>query len=490
MQLNPLASINRPALAGRLGAVAAAHPLAVAAGQRLLAEGGNAVDAMIAAQAALAVVTPDACGLGGDGFVLLRRPGRPVLSINGAGPSARAATRTATTGGAAVTVPGLIDLWDRLSSEAGRLGLAKALQPAIEIAEQGFRADEGLIEARDGQLERLRAGGAEPWALMQLARNETFVQPALAALLRGIAERGREAFYEGAMAAAIARAVQACGGALSADDLAPPVAEMKEPLSLRLGDHVLHVQPPQSQGVLLLMALNGFHRGGFGPEANLAHLAVELTQAAFAHRDDVARGVALLEERLEVDPERAQRRGGPRAYLHTAGVTAADAEGNVASSLVSVFDDFGSAVFVPEGGFTLTNRAGGFTGGANAFAPGKRPVHTLAPALLETPDGAVALSTPGADGQVQTLLQVILDWTVRGRDLAEAVAAPRWRSEDGKLLIEAGHPAGDDLRARGHEVVELSAGDVRFGAVTMSGSHQGTPFALADWRRMTWAGVA
>jgi gamma-glutamyltranspeptidase/glutathione hydrolase len=317
------------------------------------------------------------------------------------------------------------------------------------------------------------------------------VQPALARLLRRVGEEGRAAFYEGEIAAGIARAVQGTGGALAVEDFAPPVAELKEPLSLRLGDVTVHVQPPHSQGVLLLMALNGFHQGGFAADQSLAHLAVELTQAAFTHRDHVARGATLLEERLEVDPARAQRwRGGPRAYLHTAGVTAADAEGNVVSSLVSVFDDFGSAVFVPEGGFTLTNRAGGFTSGANAFEPGKRPVHTLAPALLETPDGAVALSTPGADGQVQTLLQVILDWTVAGRDLAEAVAAPRWRSEDGKLLIEAGHPAREDLGARGHEVVEFPAGDVRFGSVTASGLHDGTPFSLADWRRISWAGVA
>ncbi len=491
MQLNPSSSRPRPIIAGRLGAVAAAHPLAVAAGQRLLAEGGNAVDALIAAQAALAVVSPDACGLGGDGFVLLRRPGKPVLAFNGAGPSAKAATHAATTGGAAVTVPGLVDLWDRLSAEGGKLGLARALQPALEIASDGARVDADLLLARDQQRERLEAGRAGPWELMRLTPGDRFVQPALARLLRRIGEEGRRAFYEGEIAAGIARAVRACGGALDEADLAGgPVVEVKAPLSLPLGDRVLHVQPPQSQGVLLLLALNGFLRGGFGPGPSLAHLGVELTQAAFAFRDDAARGAALLSERVEVDPERAQRRGGPRAYLHTAGVAAADAEGTVASSLVSVFDDFGSAVFVPEGGFTLTNRAGGFTGGANAFAPGKRPVHTLAPALLETPDGAVALSTPGADGQVQTLLQVILGWAVAGRDLAEAVDAPRWRSEDGKLLVEAGHPARDDLASRGHEVEDLPAGDVRFGAVTAAGVQDGAPWALADWRRMTWAGVA
>lgn len=490
MQLNPFSSVPRPAVAGRLGAVSAAHPLAAAAGQRLLAEGGNAVDALIAAQAVLAVVSPDACGLGGDGFVLLRRPGAPVLAFNGAGPSARAATRAATTGGAAVTVPGLVDLWDRLAAAACRLGLARALRPAIEIAQEGVRADADLLAARDKQRPRLQAGGADSWDLLRLAPGDRFVQPALARLLARIGADGRRAFYEGEIAAAIARAVQATGGALDEGDLAPPVAEVKPPLSLPLGDRVLHVQPPQSQGVLLLMALNGFLKGGHRAGPNLAHLGVELTQAAFAFRDDAARGETLLSEPLAVDPDRAQRRGGPRAYLHTAGVAVADAEGTVASSLVSVFDDFGSAVFVPEGGFTLTNRAGGFTGGANAFAPAKRPVHTLAPALLETPEGATALSTPGADGQVQTLLQVILDWAVAGRDLAKAVDAPRWRSEDGRLLVESGHPARDDLLARGHEVVDIPAGDVRFGAVTAAGVQDGAPWALPDWRRTTWAGVA
>ncbi len=490
VQLNPFSSASRPALAGRLGAVSAAHPLAVAAGQQLLAEGGNAVDALIAAQAVLAVVAPDACGLGGDGFVLLRRPGRPVLAANGAGPSARQASVAATSGGAAVTVPGLVDLWDRLSAEAGRLPLAAALRPAILAATEGLRPDASLLLARDRHMDRLRAGGAEAWDLLRLSPGDRWSQPALATLLRRIGEEGRAAFYTGEIATGIARAAQTCGGALSESDLAPPVAELKAPLSLRLGNHSLHVQPPQSQGVLLLMALNAFLRGGHPADARLAHLGVELTQAAFAFRDEVARGASLLDEPLSVDRDRAQKRGGPRAYLHTAGVAVADAEGNVASSLVSVFDDFGSAVFVPEGGFTLTNRAGGFTGGANAFSPGARPVHTLAPALLETPDGAVALSTPGADGQVQTLLQVLLDWAVAGRDLAQAVSAPRWRSENGKLLLEAGHAARDDLVTRGHDVVDVPAGDMRFGALTVAGLQDGVPFALPDWRRTTWAGVA
>jgi gamma-glutamyltranspeptidase/glutathione hydrolase len=490
MQLNPFSSLVRPSLAGRLGAVAAAHPLAVAAGQRLLGEGGNAMDALIAAQAVLAVVSPDACGLGGDGFVLLRCRNRPVLALNGAGAAARSASAIATTGAASVTVPGLVDLWARLSAEVGALSLAAALAPAGEIAAQGLRADSALLRARDAHRGRLLAGGAGGWPLLDLVEGDLWVQPELAALLGAIGREGRAAFYEGAMARSVVRAVRAQGGALVEEDLAPPAVQVADSLSIPLGERMLHVQPPMSQGVLLLMALKGWQAGGFAPGPAMDHLGVELTQAAFAFRDDVAQGAALTSQPLSVDLDRAQRRGGPRAYLHTAGVATADAEGTVASSLVSVFDDFGSGVFVPEGGFTLNNRAGGFTGGANAFAPGVRPVHTLAPALLEGPRGAVALSTPGADGQVQTILQVLLRWVFAGQDLAQAVASPRWRSEDGRLLVEAGHPARADLLARGHDVADVAAGDMRFGAVTCAGLDNGVPFALPDWRRMTWAGVA
>jgi gamma-glutamyltranspeptidase/glutathione hydrolase len=161
----------------------------------------------------------------------------------------------------------------------------------------------------------------------------------------------------------------------------------------------------------------------------------------------------------------------------------------VISSLVSVFDDFGSCVFVPELGITLNNRAGGFTAGANAAAPGKRPVHTLAPALLSSPEGTLALATPGADGQVQTLLQVLLGLECDGLDLAAAIARPRWRSENGMLLIEERHPCREALAALGHRIVSCPDGDVRFGAVVSAGFIHGEPVGAADWRRETAVGV-
>jgi len=486
-KLNPFSSSIRPALAGDRGAVAAAHPLAVAAGQQMLSLGGNAVDALIAAQAVLAVVAPDACGVGGDAFVLLH-DGREVIAINGGGASPLAAREMATDGAQSVTVPGLVDTWAMLAPRA-ILGLAAALAPAIRIATHGFRIDPGLALARDVQKSRLLAGGAGDWPLTSAQVGSLLLQPELARTLDRIAREGRAGLYAGPVATEMIARVVAGGGALSHTDLAPSAATFEKPITLSFRGHRVHVPPPASQGVLLAMVLNSWEAGNYDL-ANRDHIAVELTQAAFVHRDDVAHGVALLTQPLEIDPAVASLKGGPRSYLHTAGVAVADANGMVASSLVSVFDDFGSGVFLADSGFILNNRGGGFTRGMNRFEPGKKPIHTLAPALIEGPDGTVALSTPGADGQVQTLLQVLLGWLAADQDLAESVAAPRWRSEDGALLVEANHPARDRLLTLGHRVRDTASGDMRFGAITAAGMEGQTPFALADWRRTTWAGVA
>lgn len=289
---------------------------------------------------------------------------------------------------------------------------------------------------------------------------------------------------------AIARAVQALGGALSQSDLAAHETVVTSPVESPWGESRIATQPPMTQGILLNMALQAVNALGDFPGELNDHVAIEATQAAFAFRADVGQGLALLAHELKIDLQRASLRGGPRAYLHTAGVAAADAGGMVISSLVSVFDDFGSCVFVPELGLTLNNRAGGFTVGANAAAPGKRPVHTLAPAMLATTQGAIALATPGADGQVQTLLQVLVAIQRERMDLARAIAKPRWRSENGLLLIEQSHPGIARLAALGHRVTPLPDGEMRFGAVVCAGHTNDRPFATSDWRRETAAGVA
>lgn len=454
----------------------------------MLRDGGNAADALIAAQAVLTVIAPEACGLGGDAFVLLRsRTG--VQAINGAGPIPAKAELVESDGARSITVPGLVDTWGKLENK-GQLGLAACLQPAIALAREGSRVTSGTIAARDAQYNRLQSGGCGEWSLMTAAEGTRLVQTALAETLDRIATHGRDGFYDGPIADAIVRTVQTGGGWMTQADLAEPAAEELSSLAFRFGGHTIHVQPPLSQGVLLAMVLGNFEAAGYASLSDrFDHIGVELNKAAFELRDEIAQGSALLDRRLEIDLSSASKAKGPRAYLHTAGVAAADRAGNVASSLVSVFDDFGSGVFVPEGGFVLNNRGGGFTKGSNAFTPGKRPVHTLAPVIVETGQDCVAMSTPGADGQVQTLTQVLIEWLVGGKDLAEAVAAPRWRGEDGKLLLEKGHHARGELEKAGHDIVNLTAGDMRFGALAVAGSSHATPFALADWRRLSWAGV-
>jgi gamma-glutamyltranspeptidase/glutathione hydrolase len=445
---------------------------------------------MIAAQAVLCVIMPNACGLGGDMLALVRSRGGARLAINGAG-AAPSALRTASIDGPnSITVPGIVDAWCTLSQSLGRLSLSRVLAPAIRLARSGIRVSRTLAAALAAQRPRLERGGAVEWALFDAPIDSLKEQPQLGSLLERIASEGRSAFYDGACAEAIARTVQALGGDLSHSDLAAHKTVATTPVESSWGEMLIASQPPMTQGILLNMAVKAISALGEFPAELNDHVAIEATEAAFAFRSDVGQGMALLDRELKIDLGRASLRGGPRAYLHTAGVATADGQGTVASSLVSVFDDFGSCVFVPELGITLNNRAGGFTHGANAAAPGKRPVHTLAPAMLTTNQGTFALATPGADGQVQTLLQILMAIQRGGMDLAGAIAKPRWRSENGALLIEQSHPGIERLAALGHRVTALSDGEMRFGAVVCAGYVNEDPIAASDWRRETAAGAA
>lgn len=481
-----------PALYGELGAVSAAHPLAVAAGQNVLFAGGSAVDAAIAAQAVLCVVAPDACGLGGDMFALVGDRER-TLAITGAGAAPLGLRQVSDDGANSITVPGICGGWAAMHTRWGRLPMAQVLSAAIRLAETGTAVTPTLARAVIAQRSRLERHGAGDWSLLRLTAGDRFVQPKLAALLRTIGDTSPLTFYTGAIAETIAVRVQSMGGTLAQEDFTAHETPVTDPLTVSFAGHEIAIQPPPTQGILLAMALDGLEQWNHeiaGNEILAEHIGVELTESAFAHRDDAALGADLLAKPLNIDPERASRRGGPRAYLHTAGVSTADADGLTVSSLVSVFDDFGSCVFIPELGITLNNRAGGFTSGANAAAPGKRPIHTLAPVLLRRDGDLMALATPGADGQVQTLLQVIRRILASGQDVASAIHAARWRSENGKLLVEDDHSAMADLTQRGHRTVALTRGDMRFGAIACAGISSGRPFAIADWRRENWAGLA
>lgn len=451
----------------------------------MLASGGSAVDAAIAAQAVICVTMPHSAGLGGDMLALIRDPTGEVTAVNGTGSSSMTATTFTQTGGASVTVPGLIGGWVEAHRRWGRFELHQVLAPAIALATTGFRIDAALLRARDRQRLRLLAGGAFDWSLIDTPSGGLWIQPELAQALADVAASTGESFYRGAAVDAMTQAVKRHGGALTPADFDRHTTQVGAPVTVPFNGGSLSVQPPSSQGVLLALAATTAEALVINNSSKPAdHLLVEIAEAAFAYRSDCADVAMVLGQQLSIDTERAAHRGGPRAYLHTAGVAASDASGTVVSSLVSVFDDFGSAVFVPELGIVMNNRAAGFTDGANVAAPGKRPIHTLAPALVQRADLSVlALATPGADGQVQTLLQILTAMKDRRIPLAEAIAAPRWRSENGDLTIEEDHPHAADLAGRGHHLVARPPGDDLFGAVVAAGLTDGRPFAAADWRR-------
>jgi gamma-glutamyltranspeptidase / glutathione hydrolase len=481
----PNASIAR----GSTGAVAAAHPLAVEAGLETYRRGGNAVDAAVAAQAALCVVLPHACGVGGDGFALISMPGGDgVRAVNGAG----ATPRTLPAGneaGATVTVPGIVASWAILIERYGRLDLSAVLAFAQRAAEDGAVAASTATAVAENA-ERLRAGGADAWDLVSLSAGEPWRQPELAEVLRRIGEDGPAAFYEGPLARAIGAAIRAHGGTLDEDDLLAHDTLSPSPVSTPWAGGVLTVQPPMSQGLLLAMAAKWFEEHDPRADADLDHLGAEAIAAAFDYRDRIAEGGELLGVQLDVDPEASSGRSGARPYLHTAGVSSSDADGMIVSSLVSVFDDFGSCVYVPEGGFVLNNRADCFGSPPNDLRPGALPVHTLAPGMLIDADArARAVATPGADGQLQTLLQVLLGMRYDHADLATAIARPRWRGEDGMLMIEESHPATASLRSHGHRVEVLPDGEDRFGAVVAAGTDHDGPWSVGDHRREVASGA-
>lgn len=474
---------------GRTGAVSAAHPLAVAAGQQAFFQGGNAADAMIAAQAVLCVVLPASCGIGGDLLALVHQPGGNVVAINGFGKSpANPAFDRAGPDGTAVTVPGIVDAWTEMNTRFGKLSLGACLAFAHELAANGTPLGKATARAVNDHRARLEAGGCADWCVVNSPVRTT--QPQLAALLADISERGGEAFYQGPMAAAIEAAIVGMGGQLSTGDLARHATTIDPPVSVAWQGGRVYVQPPMTQGFLLSMCLENLGRLDVRDQIDLEHVCVELTEASFAYRDHAAEATALIGRDLDINMERASLRGGPRAYLHTAGVATADSEGLVISSLVSVFDEFGSGVYVREGGFALNNRAQGFTQAPNDAAPEKFPVHTLAPSILVGDEGVTALATPGADGQIQTLLQIIARMSgPEPMELTQSIAAPRWRSEDGKLLIEAAHPARENLADRGHRTEVREDGAMCFGGVVSAGQSGELPFSASDWRREVWHGV-
>ena len=499
---------TRSVVMARNGAIATSQPLATAAGLKVLQDGGNAIDAAVTAAAVLSVVEPTMNGPGGDLFAIVySAKDHKVHGLNASGRAPAAATveefkkrnlqRVPLRGELSVSVPGVVDGWNELLTKHGTRTLAQALEPAIRYARDGYAVSE-IIADQWKEVETLLShdpktaavflpGGKAP------APGDVFRNPALASSLEQIAKGGRDVFYKGAIAQAIAEDMKRRNGLLTAKDLADHHADWVEPLSTTYRGYQVLELPPNTQGVTALEMLNileGFDLKALGHNsAAYLHVMVEAKRIAFADRGAwigdpsttpqkaIERMLSkdyAAERRKEINPDKAaadykpltiQGTAAPPADEEPAGrgdtiyMTAADSQGNVISLIQSLYETFGAGIVAGDTGIVLHDRANLFSltpGHPNQIAPGKRPFHTLVPAMVMK-DGAPWLSfgVMGGDMQAQGHAQVLANLIDFGMNVQEAGEAPRFRHSSNGLALESAFSAEarSGLTSRGHKVI-------------------------------------
>lgn len=514
----------RPTVRAANGVVASGHHLATAAGLQSLRDGGSAVDAAIAAAAVCAVVLPQRTAIGGDVFALVYDAGtRTVTAYNGSGAAparldAGAFGRGYDAHGARIaTVPGCVAAWGDLLADHGRLGIDRALAPAIAYAAEGFPVSEKLTEAIAAESHRIAADDTASATYSPRGRlprpGEMLQQPDLAESLRAIAADGPEAFYRGALGERIADGIAALGGWITADDLAAHRTDRRAPIETTYRGLRVVGQPPVSQGHVLLEELaiaDGLDLRAMGwGSAEQIHTMAEIKKLAFADRDAQAGDPRVVEfdvEELLADAFVAQRRRAiagraaeraePAALpADTTYLAVVDRDGNAVSLIESVFSLFGAATVIPGTGILLNNRLTGFAldpRSPNAIAPGKRPVHTLnAVMVLEGPLPRFVYGTPGAQAQVQTNFQLAVALIDHGLGVQEAIEAPRWYHESGRTLkLESrfSEQVRKGLTGKGHELHVLGEwAEVTGGAQAVAIDANGVFSGGADPRREGYA---
>jgi gamma-glutamyltranspeptidase / glutathione hydrolase len=479
---------GRSAAYGTRGMAATSAPLATLAAVDTLRAGGNAVDAAVVASAVLCVVEPAMTGLGGDCFALVGTPDGKVTGLNASGRAARAADAEWLKASGlnsiplrsihAVTVPGAVDGWDRLLKRFGTMDLAEALKPAIRLAEEGvpvtprvafdWPEDTPDLEADEGGRKHYLKDGRAPRV------GESMAYPALAETMRLIAREGRDAFYTGEIAEDIIATVRPKGSLLTLADMAAHESDWVKPISASfMGREILEI-PPSGQGLTALIALNILSHFGLSrhapDSAERHHLEIEAMKLAWELRnrhvgdpefvevpvDDLlsarmaARLAAMIDMNRALDIE-TEMRTSDTIYL-----SVVDEKRLACSFINSVYDGFGSCIVTPRTGIALQNRGACFVteaGHPNCIGPGKRPLHTIIPAMVKK-DGLVDMSygVMGGDYQPMGHMSVAVNRYVYGMDPQEAIDRPRYFPKGGKVLVESGVPEAvrQGLAARGH----------------------------------------
>ncbi len=464
-----------PLARGGQGAVVAPHHLATAAGLAVLRGGGSAVDAAIATNAVLAVVAPEACGLGGDAFWLiwdaaagreqaLNGSGRSAAALDAASLRAQGLERLPKRGPLTITVPGAVRSWSDAHRRFGRISREAILAPAIELAAGGFPAWDGFIESVEVTAPIVAAalGPESGWAAVYRPQGrpwrpgERVRLPALAATLERLARAGFDDFYDGELAERQARGLAAAGSPISLADLRDHVSTWGDPIGIDYRGVRVTTHPPNSQGLAALEILSLLERfeppppatfaGGRGADATWIHLGIEASKLAMADRDafvtDPEFRPVPVERLLDpeqigelarrIDPTRAalppasrQPRGGGTIYL-----AAVDREGMAVSLIESNYMGFGSGVVDPATGIAYQNRGSYFSlepDHPNVLEPRKRTLHTLMPGmLLRQGRPWVIAGSMGGDAQPQIHAQLVSALVDGGVDAATGVAAPRW----------------------------------------------------------------
>ena len=482
---------GRSAVFAQNGMCATSHPLAAATAVEILKAGGNAVDAAIAGAVLLGFCEPQMTGLGGDCFVLLKPAGEErVIALNGSG-RAPAALRAADLrarglevipkkGVEAITVPGAVDAFCRLSADWGRIGLAATLAPAIHYAEEGVPVAPRVARDWAGAVDDLKGHGRTTLLLGGRAPlpGQVFRAPGNAEVLRRIVAQGRAGYYEGEVAEDMVASLNAIGGLHTLEDFAATACTWADPVAGHYKGVELLEHPPNGQGataILLLNILAHFDIAAMDPfGAERAHVEAEASKLAYDARnrflgdpDHSTRIAHMLApstaERLAalIDPARAMPAAAPLTeaiHKETIQITVVDRDRMAVSLIYSVFDDFGSGHASARFGINFHNRGAGFNlteGHANEAQGGKRPMHTIIPGMLRQ-DGRVTMPFGVMGGQYQPcgharLLTNMVDF---GLDPQAAIDAPRCFSGPKGMQVERGY--APEVRARlvemGHDV--------------------------------------
>jgi gamma-glutamyltranspeptidase / glutathione hydrolase len=473
---------HRPLVMGTNWMITADHPLAARAGASVLEAGGNAIDAAVAANMVMTTVRPHMCGIGGDLFMLVHRGADgafEALNASGTAPGgahidgfkSRGLDAIPETGILTVTVPGVLAGWQAALDRHGTMGFDSLLSKALPYAEEGFPVYGELVNAMKERKDLLLAAQTPAEVFLPKGKlpavGDRLRHPKLAESYRMLMKDGPDAFYKGPLGEALVDYSRMNGGFFEEADLAQYSVRWETPLTIDYRGFTIATQPPNSQGIALLMQaaiLEHAQVAELSPESpELVHLMVEAKKLAFADRDAYVcdptfHPVPVKEmlskkqaaDRLAMIDRRKSSSGFARRKFSAGGedtiyLTVVDKDGNSVALIQSLYEAFGSCMMVPGTGMVLHNRGRGFTldpDHPNRLEPRKRPYHTLHPAMiLHNGLPYIVFGTPGADGQTQTNIQLIVDMIDHGADPQQANEAPRWRSNpDGTLMIENRFP--------------------------------------------------